>query len=129
MPFDISQFRPLRTDEPGDRLQGAALELWNMIPQSSSTLRVREGSSGVKEYILLQEGRNIVMDALPDDLGGGVLVMVVKCTPGLVSGGALIITNEIESIFEFRPSEIPSEFESLDGIDETPAEFDVLIET
>ena len=128
MPFDITTFRTLRTDEPGDRLQGAALECYNLIPQSSTTMRVREGSSGVKEYKPLQEGRNLSMDALPEELGGGILILVVKTTPAAPSGGTIALTNVSESVFEFRPAHIPSEFQTLAGFADFP-EVDIAIET
>jgi hypothetical protein len=111
--LDQRRFGPPNLDGAPDQLDDRALETLNILPQSEAHVRAREGSSVVDHWQSGSIGRPIMVDALPGDLGNGLLVVVGRNTD---AGGGLL-TARTTGLGKWRPRRIADEYDTLQGQD------------
>ena len=115
MPEDRSIFLGLNTDAPPDRLENQAFRVKNVVPTSPTTIAPRGGTELVKHYQPMALGRPIVVDGLPGDLGGGVLVVCMNVVDAGAGDGRL--TQRVDGVYVFRPELVAADYESMAGVD------------
>ena len=101
----------LNTDLPPDRLGDQAFRLQNVLPTSAQHVAPRPGVSHETYYEPQSLGRAIFADALPHDLGNGILITVINTT----DDGDGTVTNTVDGIFQFRPRRIASDYDAVAG--------------
>lgn len=100
------------TDLPPDGLGSGAFRLKNVRPGSSRGFVPREGTSLVGHYQGNSLGRVIYADALPADLGQGIMLV---CGNNTHAAGTLNMTQTIEGLYAFRPDRIADDYAAVAG--------------
>lgn len=103
----------LNTDLPPNELGDQSMDLRNVVPASARSFRHRGGTSLVAHYASRALGRTIIVDALPEDEGEGIMVVCLNVTE---SAGTF--TQEVHGLGEFRPSRVASDYDTVVGLED-----------
>lgn len=122
MPLDRSTSLGLNTDWPPDRLGDQAFRLQNVMPASPTSVRPRQGVEEIERYESRILGRQIIVDALPEDLGNGVMVTCVNTT----SDGDGGVDTQVDGIGIFRPRLLASQYSDVTGLNLSQVLFGVV---
>lgn len=114
MPQDRSSLLGLSTDAPPERLGDNAMRVKNMIPASPSSARVRFGVSEAERYDAHVLGRMIVVDALPESSGTGVLVTCLNITDAGDGGGT--VDTQVDGLGAFYPPLLAARYQTISGL-------------
>lgn len=107
--IERSNFQGLATDPAltGDQ----AMRTLNCVPVSPSGVRCRWGCEEIQKYAPGITGRIDIVDACPDDLENGVLIISVNA----YFNNAGRIVHEIEGLFRFIPSRTADQYSTVQG--------------
>ena len=109
MPVDVSRGMGLNTDLPPDRIGDASFRIQNLRPQSDQTVRPREGVSKVANYKTGQVGRQVIVDGLPGDASGGLMVVALNCK-ATGTGATYALSHTVQGVFRFGPDIVSSRY-------------------
>jgi hypothetical protein len=114
MPQERSTFLGIGTDAPPDRLGDQAMRVKNVIPASPSSIKPRLGVSKSAEYDAHVLGRMVVVDALPDSGGTGVLVTCLNITDAGAGDGS--VDTQVDGLGAFYPPLLAARYQTISGL-------------
>jgi len=109
--YDRRVFGGLATDLPPTDMGNSALDLKNVVPQSAKHIRSRHGTSKKVNFAPSVLGRNVIVSALPGDLGNAVMISLVN-----VTGEEGSLTYTTEGAYRFKPSQVGATHAALASI-------------
>lgn len=115
MPQQRVTFGGLNTDSPPDRLGDNCLRCLNVLPNSSTSVRPRPGTSELETYRPFQLGCNFIVDVPADNANAIRLIMVNTQESG--DPGEEYLTYTCEFIDHFYPALPATAYANASGID------------
>lgn len=106
-----TQFGPLNTDGPPDKLGAGAFRIQDVVPLSPVSVAPRPGVSLEETLASGSPGREWFADGLPENEGGGVLLAMMDNQDG--GGGDTDTSNQWNT--EYIPDAIPTELQAMTG--------------